>query len=170
MYKRLVVVTRLADAEGVLRRIQETYEPEIFSTSVKEYQINASLPMSEDVHPDDYRDTPLCRVEVGMTDLTRDSCEALLSLIRGSFVIIDAFHGPLLAPTLETSLEVQQRHWKILEYRVLHEENCIWIAKAKRVHTFSESGKQEPIQTLLVKGWQCLSIDEKMAQTLLRFP
>ncbi len=135
MYQQLVVVTQLADVEGVLGKIREHSRPEIFSIHVKGYQIDTefSLPRRrgfEDIDLDDYRDVPLCRIEVGMTNLAQYSYEALLSLLRGVYVIIDAFKGPLLAPTLETSLEMQQRHWKILEYHVLDEERCIWIASA----------------------------------------
>jgi len=175
MFQQIVVVTQLADVEGVLGKIRENYRPEIFSIHVKAYQIDNqfSLPRRkgfEDIDLDDYRDIPLCRIEVGVTDLAR-SYEALLSLLRGVYVIIDAFHGPLLAPTLETSLEVQQKHWKILEYHVLDEERCLWIAKAKRVHLFPSPGRNqsEPVQTLLVTGWQCLAIDEDIAKTLFQF-
>ena len=175
MNQRLVVVTRLADAKGVLDKIREIYKPEIFSTYVEEYQIDDRFPLAqkdvENINLDDYRNVPLCRVTVGMTHLAQYGYEALLSFLQNAFIIIDAFHGPLLAPTLETSLEVQQRYWKILEYRVLDEENCIWVAKAKRVYLFQDvSGQnhQELIQTLLVTGWQCLAIDEKNAQVFAR--
>jgi len=159
--------------DGILRQIRELYAPEIFSINVEDYQIDDQIPHPrlEDIDLDDYRHVPLCRIQIGMTDLTRSNYEALLSLLRGTFTVIDAFHGLLLAPTLETSLEKQQSHWKILEYHVIDEKNCIWVAKAKQVHLlqdFPGQNQQEPIQTLLITGWQCLTVDEKTAHAFAR--
>jgi len=36
--------------------------------------------------------------------------------------IINSFWSALLGPTIEGSLENQQRFWKVLEYKVLDEE------------------------------------------------
>lgn len=70
-----------------------------------------------------------------------------------------------MSATLETSLEEQQRYWRILEYKVIDEKTCTWIAKAQRVYPFLGANQQEEeVQFLLVKGFESLILEGAAGQ------
>ena len=175
MNSKLVIIARLQDAEAIFRQIREVYGPEIFWISAKEghFDPNSDLDMKLanlkgkeksrlDAH--DYLDTPLCHIEVGLHRSKNKADEIFLSQLNLAFTLIDSYQPPLLAPTLETSLESQQRYWKILEYKVIDETSCTWVARGKRVYPFPT--EDERTHTLLVRGFQCLILDKETARQL----
>jgi hypothetical protein len=173
MHTRVVVVTQLQQAEGVLQKIREMYGPEMMWVRVREERIKPDFPLEiqvkegNDAH--DYLDSPLCWIEVGLHRSHEERDERFLTQLGWEFKIINSFSGALLGADLESSLENQQRFWKILEYRVIDEESCTWVAKARRVYSLDGLEEEEArVRVLLVRGFQSLVLDESVAKTLFR--
>ena len=172
MHMRLVVVTQLQHAEAVLQRIREMYDPEIMWVRVREERIKPDFPLEiqvkegSDAH--DYLDSPLCWIEVGLHRFHEERDDRFLTQLSWEFKIINSFWGSLLGAELESSLETQQRYWKILEYRVIDEGTCTWVAKARRVYSLDGEEEEARVQVLLVRGFQSLVLDERVAGRLFR--
>jgi len=94
--------------------------------------------------------------------------DRFLTQLSWEFKIINSFWGSLLGADLESSLENQQRFWKILEYRVIDEETCTWVAKARRVYSLDAPEEEARVRVLLVRGFQSLVLDESVARKLFR--
>ena len=172
MHTRVVVVTQLQQAEGVLQKIREMYGPEMMWVKVREERIKPDFPLEiqvkegNDAH--DYLDSPLCWIEVGLHRSHQERDERFLTQLGWEFKIINSFSGALLGAELESSLENQQRYWKILEYRVVDEESCTWVAKARRVYSLDGEEEEARVRVLLVRGFQSLVLDESVAGKLFR--
>src|SRR6266487_2804892 len=95
MNTRLVVVTQLQHAEAVLRKIRETYQPEIMWVRVREERINPEFPLEIQVKGDsdahDYLDSPLCWIEVGLHRFHEERDDRFLTQLAGEFKIINSF-------------------------------------------------------------------------------
>jgi hypothetical protein len=68
MNTSFVIVVRLKDVKALLRKVEDTFAPEIMHVNVEEKHITDDLPLSLQVaagqDPHDYLDSPLCRIEV----------------------------------------------------------------------------------------------------------
>ncbi len=171
----LIVVTRLKDVKAVLRKLQDMYGPEIVSLGVEEEKIKPKLPLDlqveKGVDPHHYLDSPLCRLEVTLVDhQENEQDKQFLAVLESEIEIINTFWRAALGPDLERSLEVQRQHWRLLEYKVLDEQTCTWIARARRVTSFSTEAdlQEEPRQSLLVRGYQSIILDEALAEHLFQ--
>lgn len=172
MHTRLVVVTQLQHAEAVLQKIKEMYGPEIIGVRVREERIKPDFPLEvqvkegSDAH--DYLDSPLCWIEVGLHRSHEERDDRFLTQLSWEFKIINSFWGALMGADLESSLETQQRYWKILEYKVIDEGTCTWVAKARRVYALDAPEEEARVRVLLVRGFQSLTLDESVAEKLFR--
>ena len=67
-----------------------------------------------------------------------------------------------------SQLAGQQRFWEILEYRVIDEETCTWVAKARQAYSLDAPEEEARVRVLLVCGFQSLVLDESVARKLFR--
>jgi hypothetical protein len=173
MHTRLVVVMQLQHAEAVLQKSKEMYGPEIIGVRVREECIKPDFPLEvqvkegSDAHDD--LDSPLCWIEVGLHRTHEGRDDRFLTQLSWEFKIINSFWGALMGADLESSLEMQQRYRKILEYKVIDEGTCTWIAKARRVYTLDAPEEAAMVRVLFVQGFQSLVLDEGVAQQLFHF-
>jgi hypothetical protein len=164
MNSTFVLLTRLQDVKAVMQHILDVCAPEIIWVHVKEERLDSRLPLSsqmkEDADPHDYLDSPMCRIEIGLNRFHTGYDKAFLAQLALEHELINSFQVPLLSPTLVSSLESQQRYWNILKYRVINEEACTWVAKARRVYpvTAGVEPQEERTQVQFVRGFQSITL------------